>query len=292
MSAKKVTAIGIFDGVHSGHQLIIKRAKSFGLVTALTFDPHPVSVITPERTPNFLMNLADRVHYLREAGADDVKVINFTKDFAKKSADEFIEEVLVGEMKSGYVVIGDNFSFGHRAEGNPQYLKSVSNKYGFEVEIVKLQEERGSIVSSTRIRNLVIDGDIQRANSLLTRNYFVRGPVVHGEKRGRQIGYPTANIGCAKNATIPADGVYAGFLTVGKDCWPAAISIGTNPTFEGIRARQVEAYAVDQVDLNLYDQPAKLEFTHRLRDTLKFDGLDSLLSQMKLDCEQVRQLTR
>jgi riboflavin kinase/FMN adenylyltransferase len=116
--------------------------------------------------------------------------------------------------------------------------------------------------------------------------------VVHGEKRGRQIGYPTANIGCAKNATIPADGVYAGFLTVGKDRWPAAISIGTNPTFEGIRARQVEAYAVDQVDLNLYDQLAKLEFTHRLRDTLKFDGLDSLLSQMKLDCEQVRQLTR
>jgi riboflavin kinase/FMN adenylyltransferase len=229
---------------------------------------------------------------LREAGAADVRTINFTKEFAKKSADEFIEQILVGELKSEYVVIGENFSFGHKAEGNPEYLKSISKKYGFEVEIVKLQEERGSVISSTRIRNLIFDGDIERANQLLTRKYFLRGPVVHGEKRGREIGYPTANIGCAKAATIPADGIYAGYLTVGEERWPAAISIGTNPTFEGFRARQVEAYAVDQVDLNLYDQAAKLEFTHRLRDTLKFDGLQSLLAQMKLDCDQVRQLTK
>ena len=289
--SKHVTAIGIFDGVHLGHQQILRRAKSYGSVTALTFDPHPVSVISPERTPTYLLNLADRVHYLREVGAFDVRTINFTKEFAKKSADEFIEQILVGELKSEFVVIGENFSFGYKAEGNPEYLKSISNKYGFEVEIVKLQEERGSVISSTRIRNLILDGDLERANQLLTRNYFVRGPVVHGEKRGREIGYPTANIGCAKGATIPADGIYAGYLTVGSERWPAAISIGTNPTFDGIRARQVEAYAVDQVDLNLYDQAAKLEFTHRLRDTLKFDGLPSLLAQMKLDCEQVRQLT-
>ena len=156
---------------------------------------------------------------------------------------------------------------------------------------VKLDEDRGSAISSSRIRALVIDGDIERANELLTRNYFLTGPVVHGEKRGREIGYPTANIGLADNATVPADGVYAGWLTVGGIRWQAAISIGTNPTFPGVRGRQVEAYAIDQIGLDLYDQEAKLEFGFRLRDTLKFDGLDPLLEQMKRDCEQAKALT-
>lgn len=232
---KKVLAVGIFDGVHAGHQQIINAAKIHGQVTVITFDPHPTSVVAPERTPTQLMMLKDRIQFLKSAGAAFVEVINFTKDFSMLSPDQFIEDVLVGRFGAEYVVIGENFNFGHKAQGTPKYLSEVGPKYGFGVTIVKLQEDRGSIISSTRIRNLIIDGQIERANELLTRLFYLKGPVVHGEKRGRQIGYPTANLGLNALATIPADGVYAGWLTVGKDRWPAAISIGTNPTFPGCK---------------------------------------------------------
>jgi len=287
----KVVAIGIFDGVHAGHQQIIANAKHNGDVTIMTFDPHPVSVVAPERTPSHLVPLKDRIELLKAAGATSVEVINFTKEFSQLSADQFIEDILVGRFAAEHVVIGENFNFGFKAQGTPEYLSQVGPKYGFGVTIVKLQENRGSTISSTRIRSLIIDGEIERANEMLTRNFYLKGPVVHGEKRGREIGYPTANIGLDSLATIPADGVYAGWLTVGEDKWPAAISIGTNPTFPGVRGRQVEAYALDQTGLDLYDKEAKLEFGFRLRDTLKFDGLDPLLVQMKKDCDQARELT-
>ena len=287
----KVLAIGIFDGVHLGHQQIISSARDHGDVTVITFDPHPVSVVAPERTPTQLISLKDRIELLKSAGAKSVEVINFTKEFSQLSADQFIEDVLVGRFAAEHVVIGQNFNFGHKAQGTPKYLAQVGPKYGFDVNIVKLAEDRGSAISSTRIRSLIIDGQIERANELLTRNYYLSGPVVHGEKRGREIGYPTANIGLEKLATIPADGVYAGWLTVENQRWPAAISIGTNPTFAGVRGRQVEAYAIDEVGLDLYDKVAKVEFGFRLRDTLKFDGLAPLLDQMKIDCDQARKLT-
>jgi riboflavin kinase/FMN adenylyltransferase len=287
----KVIAIGIFDGVHAGHQQIIASAKHHGEVTIITFDPHPVSIVAPDRTPSQLMPLADRIKFLKAAGATSVEVIKFTKEFSQLTADQFIEDILVGRFAAEHVVIGENFNFGFKAQGTPEYLSQVGPKYGFGVTIVKLQENRGSTISSTRIRSLIIDGQIERANELLTRNFYLIGPVVHGEKRGREIGYPTANIGLETLATIPADGVYAGWLTVGEDRWPAAISIGTNPTFPGVRGRQVEAYALDQIGLDLYDKEAKLEFGFRLRDTLKFDGLDPLLIQMKMDCDKARELT-
>jgi riboflavin kinase/FMN adenylyltransferase len=287
----KVLAIGIFDGVHLGHQQIISSARDHGDVTVITFDPHPVSVVAPERTPTQIISLKDRIELLKSAGANSVEVINFTKEFSQSSADQFIEDVLVGRFAAEHVVIGQNFNFGHKAQGTPKYLAQVGPKYGFDVNIVKLAEDRGSAISSTRIRSLIIDGQIERANELLTRNYYLSGPVVHGEKRGREIGYPTANIGLENLATIPADGVYAGWLTVENQRWPAAISIGTNPTFAGVRGRQVEAYAIDQTGLDLYDKVAKVEFGFRLRDTLKFDGLAPLLDQMKIDCDQARKLT-
>jgi len=288
---KKVVAIGIFDGVHAGHQQIIATAKHQGDVTVMTFDPHPTSVIAPERTPTQLVNIKDRIELLKQAGATAVEVVNFNKDFSQLSPDQFIEDVLIGRFSAEHVVIGENFNFGFKAQGTPKYLTEVGPKYGFGVSIVKLHEDRGSTISSSRIRNLIIDGQIERANELLTRNFYLKGPVVHGEKRGREIGYPTANIGLNSLATIPADGVYAGWLSVGEDRWAAAISIGTNPTFPGVRGRQVEAYALDQVGLDLYDQEAKTEFGYRLRDTLKFDGLPPLLEQMKKDCDQARELT-
>ena len=287
----KVLAIGIFDGVHLGHQQIISSARDHGDVTVITFDPHPVSVLAPERTPTQIISLKDRIELLKSAGAKSVEVLNFTKEFSQLSADQFIEDVLIGRFAAEHVVIGQNFNFGHKAQGTPKYLAQVGPKYGFDVNIVKLAEDRGSAISSTRIRSLIIDGQIERANELLTRNYYLSGPVVHGEKRGREIGYPTANIGLEKLATIPADGVYAGWLTVENQRWPAAISIGTNPTFAGVRGRQVEAYAIDEVGLDLYDKVAKVEFGFRLRDTLKFDGLAPLLDQMKIDCDQARKLT-
>ena len=287
----KVLAVGIFDGVHAGHQQIIATAKHLGEVTVMTFDPHPTSVVAPERTPSQLISVKDRIELLKQAGATYVEVVNFNKDFSQLSPDQFIEDVLLGRFKAEHVVIGENFNFGFKAQGSPKYLSEVGPKYGFGVSIVKLQEERGSTISSTRIRSLIIDGEIERANELLTRRFYLKGPVVHGEKRGREIGYPTANLGLAPLATIPADGVYAGWLSVGESRWAAAISIGTNPTFPGVRGRQVEAYAIDQVGLDLYDQEAKIEFGFRLRDTLKFDGLAPLLEQMKKDCDQARELT-
>ena len=288
---KKVLAVGIFDGVHAGHQQIIAAAKIQGEVTVMTFDPHPTSVVAPERTPSQLMSTKDRIQLLKAAGASFVEVVNFTKEFSLLSPDQFIEDVLVGRFGAEHVVIGENFNFGHKAQGTPKYLSEVGPKYGFGVSIVKLQEDRGSTISSTRIRSLIIDGQIERANELLTRMFYLKGQVVHGEKRGREIGYQTANLGLHSLATIPADGVYAGWLSVGSSRWPAAISIGTNPTFPGVRGRQVEAYAIDQIDLELYDQDATVEFGFRLRDTLKFDGLPALLEQMKKDCDQARELT-
>jgi len=287
----KVLAVGIFDGVHAGHQQIIATAKHLGEVTVMTFDPHPTSVVAPERTPSQLISVKDRIELLKQAGATYVEVVNFNKDFSQLSPDQFIEDVLLGRFKAEHVVIGENFNFGFKAQGSPKYLSEVGPKYGFGVSIVKLHEERGSTISSTRIRSLIIDGEIERANELLTRRFYLKGPVVHGEKRGREIGYPTANLGLTPLATIPADGVYAGWLSVGESRWAAAISIGTNPTFPGVRGRQVEAYAIDQVGLDLYDQEAKIEFGFRLRDTLKFDGLVPLLEQMKKDCDQARELT-
>ena len=282
-------AIGIFDGVHRGHQEILAEAAKYGAVTVLTFDPHPTSIFAPERTPTALVNLGDRIKLLKENGASDVVVLPFTREFAAMSPDAFITEVLVNQLAATHVTVGANFTFGHKAAGNVDYLKEHAQ--GFGVSAVHLQEDRGSAISSTRIRTLIVDGDVERANEMLTRPFYLRGPVVHGEKRGRTIGYPTANMGLADNATIPADGVYAGWLTVGDHRWQAAISIGTNPTFPGVRGRQVEAYAIDQSGLDLYDQEAKLEFGFRLRDTLKFDGLDPLLVQMKADCELAKVLT-
>ncbi len=282
-------AIGIFDGVHRGHQEILAEAAKHGPVTVLTFDPHPTSIFAPERTPSALVSLADRIALLKANGAAHVVVLPFTREFAAKSPDEFIRDILVKELGATHVTVGANFTFGHKAAGNVEYLKAHAD--GFKVSAVQLEEDRGSAISSTRIRTLIVDGDIERANELLTRSFYLKGPVVHGEARGRTIGYPTANLQLAENATVPADGVYAGWLSVGDNRWQAAISVGTNPTFPGVRGRQVEAYAIDEIGLDLYDQEAKLEIGFRLRDTLKFAGLEPLLVQMKQDCILAKALT-
>ena len=191
----KVVAIGIFDGVRSGATTETGCGSKVMIVTSPSFFALAIICWWPERTPTQLLPIKDRIEFLKQAGATSVEVVNFTKEFSQLSADQFIEDILVGRFAAEHVVIGENFNFGFKAQGTPKYLSEVGPKYGFGVTIVKLQENRGSTISSTRIRSLIIDGQIERANELLTRNFYLTGPVVHGEKRGREIGYPTANIG-------------------------------------------------------------------------------------------------
>ena len=286
-----VVVIGNFDGVHKGHQEVLNQAKKIAgdeKIIALTFDPHPMSVFAPERAPTLLTILTDRIELLKIHNADQVAVMKFTPEFAAMPPEDFVNRVLVEQLNSTTVVVGKNFTYGFKAAGNVESLKAHTE---FETVVLDLEPSDGEIVSSTRIRKLIIDGDVEQARALLTRPHRLDGIVVHGEKRGREIGYPTANLGDLEHQTIPADGVYAGWLTVGIDRWAAAISIGTNPTFDGVRGRQVEAYAIDQIGLDLYSQRATIEFGWRLRDTLKFDGLQPLLDQMAKDCIKARELT-
>ena len=293
-SQSHVVLIGVFDGVHKGHQALLKRAKVIAdgrEIVALTFDPHPTTVFAPDRAPTMLTTLPDRVELLKIHGADQVAVMRFNEKFASMSPDDFVKTVLVDQLHASTVIVGKNFTYGHKAAGNVDTLIKSALGHNFTVEAQDLNQDESEVISSSRIRRLVSEGSVEDARLLLGRPHRLDGVVVHGEKRGRQIGYPTANLGKIDGQTIPADGVYAGWLTVGINFWPAAISIGTNPTFEGERGRQVEAYALDQEGLDLYDKNASIEFGWRLRPTLKFDGLEPLLAQMKIDCEQAKKLT-
>ena len=293
MSETNVVLIGVFDGVHKGHQLLLDRAKEIAdgrAIIALTFDPHPTTVFAPEKAPTALTTLADRVELLKIHGADQVAVMKFNEKFAAMSPAAFVSDVLVGQLHASTVVVGKNFTYGHKAAGNVDSLIAEGLTHAFTVDVQELKGDT-EVISSSRIRALVVDGKVEEARTLLSRPHRLDGVVVHGEKRGREIGYPTANLGKIDGQTIPADGVYAGWLTVGINFWPAAISIGTNPTFEGERGRQVEAYALDQEGLELYDKNASIEFGWYLRPTLKFDSLDELLVQMKKDCDKARELT-
>jgi riboflavin kinase/FMN adenylyltransferase len=293
MSESTVVVIGVFDGVHKGHQALLNRAKEIAdgrSIIALTFDPHPRAVFAPDSVPPMLTTLADRVELLKIHNADRVAVMKFNEQFAAMSPEKFVEDILMKQLNASTVIVGKNFTYGSKAAGNVETLKSDGAKLGFTVDV---QELAGGdeVISSSRIRNLVLEGKVELARELLGRPHRLDGIVVHGEKRGREIGYPTANLGKIDGQTIPADGIYAGWLTVGINYWPAAISIGTNPTFEGDRGRQVEAYALDQQGLDLYDKSASVEFGWYLRPTLKFNGLDELLVQMKKDCDEARRLT-
>ena len=290
--SKSVVTIGIFDGVHRGHQKILARAReianSLSLpVIALTFHPHPTAILAPDRQPSLLLNIHSRVELLEKHGAEDVEVITFSRDFAALSPNAFIEDILIGALDATHVVVGENFSFGARASGSITDIKRY-----IEAESVPLLSDESGVISSTRIRGHVARGEMESASALLGRPHFLQGEIVHGEKRGREIGYPTANLEQLVGMAIPPDGIYAGFLYVERDRLPAAISIGTNPTFPptfpGERPRQVEAYALDRDDLDLYGQRASIEFLSFLRPTIAFPGLEPLLAQMAEDCKQAK----
>lgn len=289
---KQVVAIGIFDGVHRGHQQILKCAREIANmqslpVLALTFHPHPTAILAPERQPFLLSNIHSRIELLQKYGAEDVEVITFSKEFAGLSPSAFIEDVLIGRLRTAHVVVGEGFSFGSKASGSIEDIRRY-----IEADAVPLLSDEQGVISSTRIRGHVARGEMEAAHSLLGRAHYLQGEVIHGEKRGRKIGYPTANLEQLVGMAIPPDGIYAGFLYVENQRLPAAISIGTNPTFPptfpGERPRQVEAYALDRDDLDLYGQRASIEFISYLRPTIAFPGLEPLLAQMAEDCQRAK----
>jgi riboflavin kinase/FMN adenylyltransferase len=296
-----VVTIGVFDGVHRGHQHIIGRAlraaARLGLaVVVVTFDPHPDEVVRPGTHPPYLCTTRRRAELLAGLGADAVCVLPFTLEFSRLDPDEFVQVVLADRLHAAAVVVGENFRFGHRAAGNVALLAELGEKYDFTAEGVPLLTEGGVTISSSWIRQLLAAGDVAAAAADLGRPHRVEGVVVRGHQRGRTLGFPTANLQPPPHTAIPADGVYAGWLTAfdpdGAQAgrWPAAISIGSNPTFNG-RERTVEAYALDRDDLDLYGTRVAVDFAARLRGMEKFSSVSELVSQMRLDVVAARQAT-
>ncbi|ABD12909.1 riboflavin kinase [Frankia casuarinae] len=289
-----VVTIGFFDGVHLGHRQIIGRAVRLARERGerslvLTFDPHPGEVLRPGSHPALLTTLRFKAELLAGTGVDALCVEPFTLEFSRVSPADFVHGILVERLRASVVVVGENFTYGHRAAGTLATLSEAGAREGFEVDGVRLVRSGEQVLSSTAIRARVAEGDVAAAAAALDRPHRVEGVVVHGDARGRTIGYPTANIQVTPWAAVPADGVYAGFA-----CWsgrrqPAAISIGTNPTFEG-RDRRVEAFLLD-FDEDLYGEYMAYEFTHRLRPTLRFDSVAELVTQMAADVEATRAAT-
>jgi riboflavin kinase/FMN adenylyltransferase len=289
MTRGSVVPIGIFDGVHRGHQLVLRRALAAARerdlrVAVITFDPHPVAVLRPEAMPLLLTTVPRRVELLRRNGADEVVVLEFTEALSRQTPEEFIEQTLLGRLAARRIVVGQNFRFGHRAKGDVALLR----KYELEVDDVPLLGEVETI-SSTYIREQIAQGDVAAAASALGRPHFVEGPVVRGDARGRSLGFPTANVGVDHRIAIPRDGVYAGHVRRADGTRSiAAISVGTNPTFDGVH-RRVEAYIIDEGhDLDLYDEHVMVEFAERLRGMEKFASVDDLVAQMAKDVDEAR----
>ncbi|MFJ6385534.1 bifunctional riboflavin kinase/FAD synthetase [Kitasatospora sp. NPDC092039] len=296
---RSVVTIGSFDGVHRGHQLIIgravERARELGIPSVVvTFDPHPREVIRPGSHPPLLAPHPRRAELIAELGVDAVLVLPFTTEFSKESPETFVRQVLVDALHARVVIEGPNFRFGHRAAGDVALLGELGRADDFEVEVVDLQvcgtAGDGQPFSSSLTRRLVETGDMAGANEVLGRPHRVEGVVVRGAQRGRELGYPTANVETVPHSAVPADGVYAGWLTADGERMPAAISVGTNPTFDGT-ARTVEAYAIDRVGLDLYGLHVAVDFLAYLRGMEKFDSIDALLDRMADDVKRARELT-
>lgn len=293
-----VVTLGNFDGVHQGHRAVLRsvaeEADLRGLTSvAVTFHPHPIAVLYPDKAPAELTSLAQRLDLLADTGLGAVLVLEFTRAFAAQTPREFVESVFVGALGAQVVVVGADTRFGVRNSGNVETLRTLGVDLGFDVVAVDDIGHNGRW-SSTRVRSLMADGDVLAASELLGRRPRVDGIVVHGDHRGRELGFPTANLGEPIEGLVPGDGVYAGWLTrlsLPVDApdrrLPAAISIGTNPTFDGT-SRRVEGYVLDRTDLELYGERISYSFVRRLRPTVRFDGIEPLVEQMHADVRRCR----
>ncbi len=298
--SETVVVIGNFDGVHLGHRAVLDHARELepGLpVIALTFWPHPLSVVRPGHEPKLLCDLDERVELLHQAGADRVEVVRFTEEFSQRTPAEFVSSVLL-PLSPRRVVVGENFHFGHRAAGTVETMRELASGR-FEVTSIDLVRSplggdgEAARTSSTRIRAAIAAGDMAAAARMLGRPFAFTGEVVHGDQRGRELGFPTANVLVSDKRAVPADGVYAGWLelTERPDLapMPAAVSVGRNPTFDGTDLR-VESNVLDRTDLELYGVRVRVKFIRRIRGQIKFDGIDALVAQMHADVDEIRAL--
>jgi riboflavin kinase / FMN adenylyltransferase len=290
---RSITTIGVFDGVHRGHQQIIghlvRRARESGLAAVVvTFDPHPAEVVRPGSHPAVLTESARKADLLEGLGVDVLCVIPFTLDFSRLSPETFVHDVLVEHLHTSAVVVGENFRFGHKAAGDVSLLERLGRTFGFTVEGAPLVASApASVVSSTYIRSCVDAGDVEEAARALGRPHRVEGIVVRGDARGRELGFPTANLSHSPHAAVPADGVYAAWLARrGGPPLRAAVSIGTNPTFAG-RERRVEAYVLD-FDADLYGERLALDFVTRIREQRRYEGIEPLVAQIRQDVADTR----
>ncbi|MEV4350242.1 bifunctional riboflavin kinase/FAD synthetase [Actinoplanes sp. NPDC049596] len=293
---RSVVTIGVFDGVHRGHQMIIghavKRAHDMGLPSVVvTFDPHPAEVVRPGSHPAVLTEPARKAELIEQLGADALCVVPFTPEFSQLTPEAFVRDVLVESLHAAAVVIGDNFRFGHKAAGDAALLERLGASSGFTVEDAPLVTDHGLVFSSTYIRGCVEKGDVRAAADALGRPHQVTGVVVRGDQRGRELGFPTANLATHRYAAIPADGVYAAyFLRQDGKPMPASVSVGTNPTFEGTE-RRVEAYVLD-FDGDLYGELVSIDFVAHLRGQVTYTAIEPLIDQIRADVEQTRVLLR
>jgi riboflavin kinase / FMN adenylyltransferase len=291
---RSVVTIGVFDGVHRGHQEIIghavKRARELGVQSVVvTFDPHPSEVVRPGSHPPVLTEPARKAELIEQLGMDVLCVLPFTLEFSRLSAEAFVHDVLVAHLHATLIVVGENFRFGHRAAGDVDLLRRLGRTFGFAVEGAPLVADDSTVFSSTYIRSCVDAGDVTAAARALGRPHRVEGVVVRGDGRGREIGFPTANLLTGRYAAVPADGVYAAWLVRGRDeRLPAAVSIGTNPTFSG-RERRVEAYVLD-FDGDLYGERLALDFVTRLREMRTYTAVEPLVAQIHEDVAQTREV--
>jgi riboflavin kinase / FMN adenylyltransferase len=295
---RSVVTIGSYDGVHRGHQVIISRtvarARELGVpAVVVTFDPHPSEVVRPGSHPPLLAPHHRRAELMAGLGVDAVLILPFTAEFSRLSPGDFVVKVLVDKLHARAVVEGPNFRFGHKAAGNVALLQELGTTYDYEVEVVDLYQRGvaggGEPFSSTLVRRLVAEGDVAGAIEVLGRPHRVEGVVVRGAQRGRELGFPTANLETLPHTAIPADGVYAGWLTVQGEAMPAAISVGTNPQFDGTE-RTVEAYAIDRVGLDLYGLHVEVDFLAYLRGQETFSSIEALLERMAADVKRAREL--
>lgn len=270
-------AIGTFDGVHIGHRQVISDAK-----TVLTFDPHPLMVINPEVAPKLITRLPMKAKILEGMGVEELVLIEFNEDFAHMDRAEFVQHVLIERLGASKVSVGENFRFGFKAQGDPEYLATFDQ---FETRVVTLVEHEDEIVSSTQIRGLIAAGDMHRADELLGYPFTLVGEVVHGDKVGRTLGFPTVNVVPDEHDCVPGHGVYAA-LTNGL---PSAVNVGVRPTFETGRGLLVESHIIDH-DEDLYGQTVEIAFLERLRGERRYDGVEPLIEQMHIDVAQAREI--
>ncbi|MTE23120.1 bifunctional riboflavin kinase/FAD synthetase [Microbacterium sp. ZXX196] len=306
-----VVAIGKFDGLHAGHRAIVDKllvdAASRDVATvAVTFDRNPLQTIAPERCPEAVVGVEQKIDLLADTGLDAALVLPFDEALAAVSAEDFVTRFLVEGLATQRVLVGEDFRFGRGGAGDAALLARIGEEHGFSVEVVgdvasaAVPGGEGRRVSSTWIRELLAAGEVERAAKLLGRSHAVRGTVVRGLQRGRQLGFPTANLAPDVSGFVPADGVYAGWLVVRRPegelgsgaRYPAAISVGTNPTFDDVPERVVEAHVIDREGLDLYDRHVDVEFVGRIRPMTAFDGIEALVAQMTLDVHRARDLLR